>query len=210
MVKRSRIIYVYMEGGGDSQNLHTELRQGMRAFLEKAGLKGMLPKVFACGRRDDAYRDFKQAIKANKNDEIPFLLVDSECAVAKEHENKPWDHLKQRDHWDKPDDATDEQCHLMVQCMESWFLADPEALEKFYDQGFNKNHIPAQGQNVEKIEKEQVYKTLEMATRNCKTKGEYGKGKHSFKLLGLIDPEKVKTASDWAKRFFDKLKTTLS
>jgi hypothetical protein len=42
--------------------------------------------------------------------------------------------------------------------------------------------------------------------QNCKTKAEYGKGEHAFKLLASIDPAKVMAASPWARRFVDELK----
>ncbi|MCL2347616.1 MAG: DUF4276 family protein [Planctomycetaceae bacterium] len=200
---------IYMEGGGDhNKPLQDELRKGMHDFLEKLNELSKnkeMPSVVPCAGRSQALDRFRTALMQGKN---ALLLVDSECAVSKKHENKPWDHLKQcgQKHLDKPDGATDEQCHLMVQCMESWFLADPEALEKFYGHELNQNHLPAQGRNLEEIEKEQVYEKLEMATRNCEPKGKYSKRKHSFKLLGLIDPQKVATASGWAKRFFEILK----
>jgi hypothetical protein len=201
--KRPCTIYLYMEGGGDKSELHTRFRQGMISILEKCGLKGMMPKVFSCGSRNDAYRDFKQAIKEEKN---AVLLVDSESAVCDEFENLPWHHLKTRDKWDKPENAANDQCHLMVQCMESWFLADVETLKEYYGQGFNENHFPRLGQDVESIDKDQVANKLKNATRNCRKKGEYHKGNHSFDILGKINPQKVKAASKWAARFFDTLK----
>ena len=45
------------------------------------------------------------------------------------------------------------------------------------------------------------------ATRKCKTKEHYLKGKHSFVLLGRIDPSKVIAASPHAKRLLDALKS---
>jgi len=198
--KRTCTIFLYVEGGGNTNKLHTELRKGMRLFLEKAGFQGVMPKVFACGTRNDAYRDFKNA-SCNGH---AFLLVDSEDAVAPEYQGKPWRHLKQRDDWDQPVGATDDQCHLMVQCMESWFLADEEAVAQYFGKGF-KRCFPQQGQNIEVIDKKRVYQYLKDATKDCKAK-RYDKGDHSFKILGLIDPEKVKQTNSWAKRFFDALK----
>jgi len=55
------------------------------------------------------------------------------------------------------------------------------------------------------VPKQQVYDALAKATRDCKSKSQYGKGEHSFKLLGLINPGKVREASPWAKRFFEAL-----
>ena len=91
----------------------------------------------------------------------------------------------------------------MVQVMESWFLADWDAVSIFFGQGFKNNAKPTQA--VEKISKKDVYEALSKATRDCKTKAEYGKGSHSFKLLALISPDRVTDASPWAKRFIEEI-----
>lgn len=40
---------IYVEGGGDSKELKTRCRRGFSNFFEKAGLKGRMPRVVACG-----------------------------------------------------------------------------------------------------------------------------------------------------------------
>lgn len=205
------MVKLYVEGGGDSSDLRTECREGFRKFLEKAGLKGHMPRIVACGSRRDAYESFCTAVKMG---EPAVLLVDSEAPVEVQHQQGepqawlPWDHLQQRpgDNWRKPEKADDLQCHLMVQCMESWFLADRDALKSFFKQGFQENPLPSVTNAVESVSKQQVYQSLTNASRNCKTKARYGKGEHSFKILALIDPMKVGTASPWAKRFLAELK----
>jgi len=92
----------------------------------------------------------------------------------------------------------------MVQVMESWFLADRETLSAFFGQGFQKNTFLSQ-KAVETIEKKDVLRGLSQASRQCKTKGLYDKGQHSFKILALIDPQKVCNVSPWAKRFISIL-----
>lgn len=167
-----------------------------------------MPKIIACGSRRDAYDSFCTTIDTGEN---ALLLVDSESPVATNcqpgnPENwQPWRHLKNRtgDQWDKPATAEDKDCHLMVQCMEAWFLADRENLEKFFGQGFKANSLPAVENQIESVVKNDVYRSLSDATKNCKTKEKYGKGEHSFKLLALISPGQVAKASPWAKRFID-------
>jgi hypothetical protein len=144
------------------------------------------------------------------------MLVDSEAPVAAKHHQaepatwKPWQHLKNRvgDGWDKPAQSSDTDCHLMVQCMESWFIADREALKAFFGQGFKENQLPTNAV-VEATDKAKVYEMLAKSTKDCKTKGQYGKGEHSFKLLALVEPKKVSAASPWAKRFIDELKAKM-
>ncbi|MGW8159241.1 MAG: DUF4276 family protein [Desulfoprunum sp.] len=202
---------LYVEGGGDAVALKTACRAGFSEFLRKAGLRGCMPRIVACGSRQNAYDSFCTAVAAG---EEALLLVDSESAVAAEwqqggdEEWLPWRHLRDRqgDQWQKPAGAAEQDCHLMVQCMEAWFLADRETLRAFFGPGLNLNALPAEGNPLETIAKDRVYRALADATRNCTTKAQYGKGEHSFKLLRLIAPEKVTAASAWAKRFVDMVR----
>jgi hypothetical protein len=202
------MVTLYVEGGGDSQILKTACRKGFAEFLEKAGLKNRMPRIFACGSRQQAYKDFCTAIA---NAEDAFLLVDSEDLVAPHHQQGalntwlPWDHLKSRDQWVMPSGATNLQCHLMTVVTESWFLADQATLTTFFGQGFNPKPLPSLANGVESIGKLQVFQALETATSKCKTKAPYGKGEHSFKILALINPAQVIAASPWVQRFIDEL-----
>ena len=94
----------------------------------------------------------------------------------------------------------------MVQCMETWFLADPKALGQFFGQGFQAGALPHGSKAVESISKASIFQSLARATRSCKSKRPYGKGEHSFKILGMIDPQKVATASPWAGRLLEELR----
>ena len=205
------MVKLFVEGGGDGKVLRTECRQAISEFLKKAGLAGCLPRMVASGSRGQAYDDFCTAVRSG---EPALLLVDSEGPVPPECQSgepqtwKPWVHLSQRagDGWTMPVGATDRQCHLMVECMESWFLADRAALVTFFDPGFRPTALPAATRAIESIEKVQLFDALRVATIHCKTKSQYGKGEHSFKLLASIDPLKVVAASPWAKRFVDETK----
>ena len=115
----------------------------------------------------------------------------------------PWGHLKAQDTWDRPAKATDDDCHLMVQVMESWFLADPDALSSFYGQGFRPQSLP-QNPNIEQASKQDVLNGLDGATRET-TKGRYHKGRDSYEILANIDPAKVTNASPYARRLIREL-----
>lgn len=195
-------VKLFVEGGGDTSLLKTACRRGFSEFLKKAGLDGYMPRIVACGGRQDAYAAFCTALSCG---ESAMLLVDSEESVTSPH---PWQHLCDRvgDQWAQPAGAKDDHCHLMVQCMEAWFLADRQALQNFFVQGFNAKVLPATANAIEMISKQKIYQSLDDATKHCKTKAPYGKGEHSFKLLALIDPAKVTTASEWAKRFIEEMK----
>jgi hypothetical protein len=114
----------------------------------------------------------------------------------------PGAHLLQRDDWKN---LPDEQVHLMVQCMESWFLADKSALKRYYGQGFKAHNLPG-NLKIEEVLKQDVADGLKSATRDT-IKGEYHKTKHGFEILELINPEAVRKASAYAERFFKVLES---
>ena len=182
---------IYVEGGGDSKRLRQACRRGFIKFFEKAGLAGRLPKVEVCGSRENTYQDFRDALSKGNRDAM--LLVDSEGPVTAP---SPWLHLKARDNWDRPANATDDQCHLMVQVMESWFLADREALQTHYGQGFRAPSLP-QNPNIEDISKDDVLAGLNRATRDT-GKGAYNKSSDSFAILEKLYPAKVRQRSRYA------------
>ena len=190
---------VYVEGGGSSKDLKTACRKGFSNFVQRAGLAGNMPRIVACGPRGDAYNSFKIAHAQKSADAI--LLVDSEVPVTA---SGPWQHLKSSDGWDCPSGTTDDQCHLMVQVMESWFLADKDALASFYGQGFKSQALRAANPNIEQAPKQDVLNRLAQATRDT-GKGSYKKGSISFEILGMLDPEKVRNASPYAHSFLSAL-----
>lgn len=192
-------ITIYVEGGGDNSSLRVKCRKGFTEFIKKAGFKGRMPRIMACGSRDDAYDKFKTAHENNKS---CMLLVDAEDPIKAG--DKPWQHLNKRDGWSKPSNVTEEQCHMMVLIMESWFLADKDALQEYYGQGFRADAIP-QYNNVEIVPKDDVLDKLRRATRNNKKKGSYSKGSHSFNILATLNPDNIKQASPYAKRFLEQL-----
>lgn len=192
------MVKLFVEGGGHhNDSLRTECRRAFKALLERAGCKGRMPHVVPCGGRRNAYDQFCTAIGGG---ESAILLVDSETAVVA---TDPWQHVAQRpDEWDRPAVATQDDLHLMVQCMEAWFLADRQALSKFFGPGFNEKALPAATVAPEGVGKLNLYQGLKQATRRTKTKGAYDKGKHAFKLLAMLDPDLIRKAGGWAERFF--------
>lgn len=197
MVKRKYVVYV--EGGARGR-LKGQCREGFRKFFEKAGLKGQMPSVVACGSRSQAYADFCTALAQAQATDVIVLLVDSEAPITvKDHQ--VWQHVGPLtdDNWKQPKHAEPAHLHFMVECMEAWFLADKNCLAAYFGQSFDANKLPGQ-RDIEKIAKADLYEGLKKATQNCKTKGGYDKGCHSFDILGKIDPQKVSSASNYAKR----------
>ena len=193
-------VKLYVEGGGDSAALRSRCRQGFQCFLEKAGFKGRMSRIVACGGRQSAYDRFKTACESN---ETALLLIDSEEVVSV---TSPWVYLanRQGDGFARPGNATDAHCHLMVVCMETWFLADKVALAEYFGQDFNADALPRNA-DFEAISRKDIYAGMERATTRCKKNHQYMKGEHSFKILLRIAPDKVRNASPWAKRFLEHL-----
>ena len=195
-------VKVYVEGGGNVRELRTRCRKGFSSFFGKANLAGRMPQVIACGGRHTTYDKFAAALRSANDTVFVVLLVDSEGPVAEGA--GPWRHLQTRDKRGRPHGATDDNAHLMVQCMEAWFLADKDRLATFFGRGFNRNALPC-NPDIEQVAKTDVLDGLKGATRQCRPKGEYGKGRHSFEILAEVDPAKVVAASKHARRLIKTL-----
>lgn len=188
-------VKVYVEGGGDRKALRAQCRRGFRKFFSQTALQGKMPRVIACGGRGKTFDRFRHALANASHDETIVMLVDSETLVTE----PPWSHLKKQDGWNCPDRATEKNAHLMVQCMEAWFLADKDTLAVFFGQGFNREKLPRKP-TVEEVPKADLEKGLKEATRECAAKGPYNKGRHSFEILARLDAERILEASTHAKR----------
>lgn len=151
-----------------------------------------MPDIVACGSRNVAYDRFRTAQAAGVN---VMLLVDAEGPVTSAG---PRQHLQASDGWDRPGGTTDGQCHMMVQVMEPRLLADADALESFYGQGFRPQSLP-RSPAIEEVAKQDVLTRLAQATRNTR-KGNYSKGKHGFAILEKLDLARVRKASGHADR----------
>lgn len=219
-------VKIYIEGGGDREDLKTEARKAFKEFFERPfflpgkngqlhdkTFKTRLPTCIPCGSRSSAFNDFKTALSMAKPGEFVMLLVDSEAPVAVDTKTDepvgPWKHLETRvgDAWAKPASATDDHAHLMVQCMETWFLADKDTLKHYFDPGFKAEMLIVHPK-LEVVGKSTVFKELTNATASTKTKGKYDdstKGTHSFKILAKLDPEKVRKACPHAERLLKTL-----
>ncbi|MCC5623222.1 DUF4276 family protein [Nostoc sp. CHAB 5715] len=224
-------IYIYIEGTGDEDDTElllrprpgfrsgirsgkettTGLRPGFRKFFQNLyDIAGENIKIFIvmCGSRRDAYEDFQTALESQP-EAFNVLLVDAESPV--DSTVTPWEHLRNRteDHpWIL--DAVnfeDDWCHLMVQTMEAWFIADIDALREFYGEGFREDTIlqgMARYHSVEKVSKVTLKVWLEAATRRTDKK-KYHKTNHAPELLELLDVARVRQASPYCDRLFTTL-----
>ena len=99
------------------------------------------------------------------------------------------------------------QVFWMVELMESWFLADSDALAAYYGQDFSRKSI-GQTANVETISKAEVFNRLKSATVNT-TKGEYDKVRHAPHLLERLNPARVQERAPNCRKLFEYVRNIL-
>lgn len=177
---RSRI---YIEGGGDSKDLHVRCRQGFNQLLQQCGFSRRMPRLVASGGRSAVYDDFKTEHESYKAEYVA-MLIDSEEPVS--DPEKTWDHLRTYDRWEVPVGASDEQVLFMTTCMETWIVADHDTLRQHYGSALQDSSLPSLC-GLEQRSRQDVQMALEHATRNCSNT--YRKGKRSFEILAKLKPE---------------------
>lgn len=194
-------IRIYIEGGGDRYG-KGRLREAFSQFLQEirtaAYQKGMQLRPVLCGSREETYHAFRRGVRDYPSAQV-FLLVDSDRPVV----GTPREHLSSgTEAWDLSF-AADHQCHLMAQVMESWFLADPVALERYYGKDFAAGQVPKR-RNVEEVAKDDVMASLDAATRKTQ-KGRYHKIQHGPEILERLDPSRVRSRAEHCDKLFGKL-----
>ena len=194
-------IRIYVEGGAKGHHRQASLRQGFAQFFERGGIPVRQPsgrlRVISCGSRYETFRDFRRALETHPQ-AFNILLVDAERTVSR----SPQRQLVEIDGWDDSD-LEENQCHLMVQLMEAWLIADPNALARFFGPDFRAGALP-RTTNVEEIEKDRLMKALKSATRTTRP-GPYHKTEHGPRLLALVDPTKVRKAAPHCDRLFQTI-----
>ena len=178
---------IYLEEGRDSKELHTRCREGFRKLLEKCGYEGKMPRLIACGGRGAPFADFQTAHGNRVPDDFIAMMIDSEDPLA--DTEATWDHLINRDGWEKPSGAADEQVLFMTTCMETWIITDRDSLSSHYGSELQVSALPPPT-IMEKRNRHDIQNALVHATRNCTNA--YQKGKRSFDILSKLKPEALK------------------
>lgn len=194
-------IKIYAEGAGDGEFYDTLFRQAWQSFFQAAGLTGRMPGVIRGKSRERTFDLFRTAVQNPQRGVLPVLLVDSEGPV--EPGTSAWDHLRALDGWEKPDGVGDGQAFLMVQVMETWFVADRAMLRDYFGSAFREHQLRA-WPDLEAVSKPTVLNALAQATAACTKR--YAKGRVSFALLALLNPAVVEDACPHAKLFLDQLR----
>ncbi len=130
---------LYIEGGGEGRELGARFREGWNEFFKSAGV-GNKTNIVRGGGRDQTLKKFAIAVKKRHPSTVPLLLVDSEGPVAVG--KSVWQYLSLNNkNWIRPSGAGENQAFLMVQSMETWFLADRVALRKHFGAKFRQNAL---------------------------------------------------------------------
>jgi hypothetical protein len=192
---------IYIEGGGEGHLLDTLFREGWTAFFKAAGLSGRMPAIVRGQGRERTFDLFATAVANPRQGVLPLLLVDSETPLLDGHSE--WQHLKDRDDRERPSGVADDQAFLMVQLMETWFLADREMLRRYFGSALRETALHA-WPALEKVPKDTVLDALIRATAACPRK--YAKGRVSFEMLARLNPSLVEQACPSAGRLLDTLR----
>jgi hypothetical protein len=89
----------------------------------------------------------------------------------------------------------------MVHFVETWLLADQDALQNFFGRDFNRRPLPTT--NLEARSKDEIQNALKKATKNS-SKGPYRHGQ-AHDIIRIVDPDKVKALCSHGRRLFDSL-----
>jgi hypothetical protein len=201
-----REIRIYVEGGGQDKLTWRKIREGLSNFLDPlrqlARSRRVQWSIIPCGSRNDTFEELKIGLRT-RPEAFHVLLVDSEGPVSRSR----LEHLRNQDRWDVAF-LTEDQCHLMVQTIEAWLVADPEALASYYGQRFRQNALPKRD-DVEAIPKDQLYRFLERATSGTQ-KGPYHKIRHCADLLGRLNRDRVRQRARHCDLLFRTLEAQIT
>ncbi len=179
-------IRVYFEGA-------PELKEGFRRFLDElykeAGRRRCRLDLIAT--RGTPVEDYRTALRTHP-EAWNILLLDSDGPFVTFDEVCQRKQLRQL--------PSQDSTFWMVQTMESWFLADTDALSQYYGRDFDVDALKGSAK-VEEIHKADAYNKLGRATRETK-KGGYQNTRHAPELLASINPGKVRAAAPNCDRLF--------
>ncbi len=241
-------IIIYMEGGhSDDADLtagfeedNTNLRDSIANFIQRALPDCIIPgykiRVQVCGGRNQAIKRFADGVEKQVTDEqrqgraanvVRVLVVDSEGAVGKGRDGKA--HLNRQTGALLGQNVKESRVFLMVQCMEAWFLADADALERFYHRlGYRFDKVVLADEilkakagdtspNIEPIPKSKkgiVHNGVRVGNIPAfiiskAIQGRDYRKSDGFRLFGFIDPDKAIAGSPHCEDFVNAMRTLL-
>ena len=177
---------IIFEGGHRGNDRH---KRGLKEFLDKFSPDGRKVKVVMGFGRVQAAGAFLDRIRKGAD---AFLLIDVEGALTAESISTVVG----------PDLAEyGDRVFFMVQVMESWFIADSNALKGIKNATLSllDDELRKQNGNIEAILKSRASELFTKATSPHACSKENGKGLR-LSYLANLDPEKLRKASPEADR----------
>ena len=205
-------VQIYMEGGGpegkgDSKDRDSQPALGrrrhygygkeifrksvMQLFVSALGENAGNIEIVPCGGIEETVWLFLAKARAVLNADA-VLVVDSDNEVTEE----PLMHLVADERFVGNEkcaelaNADPDMVHLMVQCMESWLIADPAGLSRAYGGGFEESALPITD-DPESVPKSELGEALYEATKNTALR-KYRKISHLPAIFGAIDGRVVR------------------
>jgi hypothetical protein len=172
---------------------HISLKLPLLSFITKACPSARGRLIIRLGKnKAETVKDFLRAISEKPASSL-ILLIDSDAPdngslLPNIMETPLW-----RQH--APKKLSTPAVHWMVQVMESWLVADENALRSYYKKKLKPEALPKR-ENVEDITPSQVLRALSRASG-----GTYDKASHAPKILEQLDPEKVRARAINCDRF---------
>lgn len=198
-------VHIYFEGAKSRhvQGRDGNLKEGFRKFFDNLlGDSHFVTKLIPC---TDTWTTVKLFCAGVKRDSIKnhgvfqILLIDSDVLG----DNDPFKSVKSHDNWALSKKFKNDHIHFMKECMEAWFLADKQALTRYYGDKFNMKALPSTI-DIELISKSEIMSGLYTATQKT-SKGEYHKTKHAPGILKMLSPKSLTDKAAQCKRLFKTL-----
>ena len=151
-------VKVYLEGGGRGSNRKgrkggrseqsSKYREGFSKFVRKVGLTGKNASIRAL--REQRKLPSKTFARQFESGEAMLSCL-CRCRKAGDGSRTMATSQGPQDNWNRPEATTDDHCHLMVQVMESWFLADTDALKSYLSPGIPVKEHFQQNPKIEQV-----------------------------------------------------------
>ena len=166
--------------------MHANRGSGLSLLLEARGRK--------------LVKDFLRSCRSQPSN-VNVLLVDSEGPIP--DTTSAIRSLRAQSIWDGSVDCDDDQVNLMVQAMEAWFIADPQALINHFGQDFGIKALPSP-QNAESVSPSDLTTAIREGLRNSGRR-RYDKVTDGMKLLQLVDHVELRRYCRHFQRLMDYL-----
>ncbi len=180
---------------------HSGLRPGFHQlfypYMSRARERRIRFNLVAGGSQIETVKDFLRYCRSSPH-QLNVLLIDSEKPVA--NTTQAVSSLRSDSSWDISAACADEQINFMVQAMEAWFIADPQALTERFGQSFRINALP-NPQNAELTTPGELVAAIHRGLRHSGSRRRYyDKVADGVKLLQLIDLARVSQRCPHFKR----------